>query len=359
MWRGVWRTCWFGIGLLLVCGQGWAGAPSFANEKGAGRALIVLAAPLAGDRYYRPVRQDILDFQIGYARQILGRDNVVILADRATCRQLAKELPADILLEAPLRDIWTRDFLPAGSGKSVLFRYSAAAQAGRQKEADWVQDGFIRLAPKMGLSVQRARWILDGGNVVDNGRDKVIVTDRFLDDNRLGEAEAVALLREQLGVAHVAVLPADPEDTLGHADGMVAFVASNTVAVARANGADIEPIRVALRGAFPGIEIIEIDVVLDEDDFDPEYGSARGLYVNATLTDHYLYVPVFGQPSDAAVLACLRAASDREVVPVDAAKVSRLGGSVRCLGAQMKGDNARRLIEAARRPKGVGPKGKK
>ncbi|NCA81654.1 MAG: hypothetical protein EOM72_02775 [Opitutae bacterium] len=322
--------------------------PSPSNDASADRTLIVLAAPSASDRYYRSRRQEILDFQVAWANSIRGRDNVVILADRKTLRELAKELPEDLLLEARMRDIWTRDFFPVCPDRPVLFRYSAAAQGGPPDDADWVQDGFVRFARRQGLSFRRAPWRLDGGNVVDNGFDKVIVTDRFLSDNQLERSSAIALLRETLGVQQVAILPADPEDRLAHADGMAMFIASNTVAVTRYGGEFQEALRRELREAFPGIAILEIETEFGSDAFDPDFGSAHGIHVNATVTDRFIYLPVYGIATDAKALAQIRAATDREVVPVDAGKIGALGGSVRCLSAQMKGDNARRLIEAAR-----------
>jgi agmatine/peptidylarginine deiminase len=320
-----------------------------ANDETANRTLIVLAAPPASDRYYQSLRQEILDFQIAYANRILGRDNVVILGDRKTLRELAKDLPEDLLLEAPMRDIWMRDFTTVIPERPVLFRYSAAAQGGKSADADWVQDGFARFAKRAGLTFRRSPWILDGGNVVDNGTDQAIVTDRFLSDNHLDKDQAVAILREQLGVARVAILPADPEDRLAHADGMAMFIASNTVALTRYGGKFQQAIRKELRRAFPGVKLIELETSFDTQAFDPGFGSAKGIYVNATVTDCAIYLPIYGMETDAQALAQIRARTDREVVPVDAAQIGPMGGSVRCLSWQVKGDNARRLIESARR----------
>jgi agmatine/peptidylarginine deiminase len=333
-------------GALAACAAAQAASPS--NDETADRTLIVLAAPAASDRYYRSLRKEILAFQIAYAKSILDRDNVVILCDRKTIRELSKELPGDILLEAPMRDIWLRDFSPVVPSGPVLFRYSAAAQGGKPKDADWVQDGFVRFAQRQGLAFRRVSWILDGGNCVDNGRDKAIVTDRFLSDNSLEKSQAVSLLREQLGVERVALLPADPQDRLGHADGMAMFIASNTVAVTRYGGAFQKALLRELRRAFPGIGIAELETKFDADAFDPAFGSAKGIYVNATVTDHFIYLPVYGMETDAKAVAQIRASSDREIVPVNAREIGPLGGSIRCLSAQMKGANARRLIEAAR-----------
>ena len=337
-------------GLLAAPVAGAANPPAPSNDENApDRALIVLAAPAADDAYYRAYRRDILDFLIAYAKSILGRDNVVVLCDRPTLAELAGELPDDVLLVGPMRDVWMRDFTPVLPARPVLFRYSAAAQAGKQLDADWVQAGFTRYAKYCGLEFRRCPYVLDGGNFVDDGDTRAIVTDRFLADNGLGNTQAVAILREELGVKQVAILPNDPEDRLGHADGMAAFIASNAIAVTRYD----EPFRTAvldeLRAAFPDAEIFEIESPAGGPPAaDAAFGSAHGLYVNAVATDRHLYVPTFGIPEDAAALELFRARGDREVVPVDACKVAALGGSVRCLSGQMKGENARQLIEAAR-----------
>ena len=339
-------------GLLALPGAAAAAEPPAPSndEHAPGRALILLAAPTVGDDYYRARRRDLLDFQVAYAKSILGRDNVVILCDRPTRTELARELPEDVLLVGPMRDVWMRDFTPVMPARPVLFRYSAAAQGGKMLDASWVQAGFTRYAKYRGLEFQTCPYVLDGGNLVDNGDDKAIVTDRFLADNRLDKPQALALLREELGVAQVAILPADPEDRLAHADGMAAFIASNVVAVTRYGGDFQKSIGRELRAAFPDVDIVELETEFGTQAFDPEFGSAQGLYANATVTDHYVYLPVYGLETDARALEQVRAHADREVVPVDARRIAPLGGSVRCLSGQLKGENARKLIEAARAP---------
>jgi agmatine/peptidylarginine deiminase len=334
--------------MVLAAGSALAQPPALSNDEFADRTLIVLAAPSASDRYYRSLRKEILAFQIAYAKSVLGRDNIVVLGDKKTIRELAQTLPEDILLEAPMRDIWMRDFTPVVPDRPILFRYSAAAQGGKQATADWVQEGFVRFAKRLGLDFQRTSRILDGGNVVDNGRDKAIVTDRFLADNHLSKPKAIAFLRKQLGVAHVAILPADPEDSLAHADGMAMFIASNTVAFTAYGGEFQESLQKELREAFPGIEIVEIETVFDGKAWDPKFGSANGIYVNATVTGRTIYLPVYGLETDAKAIAQIRARTDKEIVTVDASQIGQMGGSVRCLSGQMKGENARKLIEAAR-----------
>jgi len=334
-------------GLWVGSAAAWGAPPS--NIASAERTLILLAAPSASDRYYKSRRKEILTFQMAYAKRILGKDNVVILGDKKTLRELSKELPEDILLEAPMRDIWMRDFTSVIPDRPILFRYSAAAQGDNQPTADWVQAEFLRFAKRHDLRFRRTSRILDGGNVVDNGQDKAIVTDRFLSDNRLSKSQAIALLQKELGVERVAILPADPEDSLAHADGMALFIASNTVALTSYGGAFQKTLKHELHKAFPGIQIIEFETRFDTEAWDPKFGSAKGIYANATVTDDYIYLPVYGMETDAKAIEQIRTRTDREIVTIDASPIARMGGSVRCLSGQMKGENALKLIRAAQK----------
>ena len=318
------------------------------NDAGSDRTLIVLAAPSATDPYYRKLRKEILDFQTAFARQIIGRDNVVILADKRTVKELSSSLPDDVLLEALDRAAPALDFVQPELMLQAPEAVLAAAQSGKPEDADHVQTAFVRFAQHHNLSFEQAPWILDGGNVVDNGIDKAIVTDRFMSDNHLDKEQAVQILRVQLGVENVAILPADPEDRLAHADGMVLFTDSNTVAITRYGGVFQKSLERELQSAFPAVRIVEIESTFDDNAFDPNFGSAKGIYVNATVTGNAIYLPLYGLETDGPALAKIRASTPLDVIPIDAGKIGQMGGSVRCLSTQMKGENARRLIEAAR-----------
>ena len=124
---------------------------------------------------------------------------------------------------------------------------------------------------------------------------------------------------------------------------------SNVVAVTRYGGEFQAAVEHALRSAFPGVRIVELETEFSSAAYDPAFGSAQGVYVNAVVTDRFLYLPVYGTAADDRALAQVSAATDRKVIPVSAGNIGKLGGSVRCLCSQMEGANARILIAAARR----------
>jgi agmatine deiminase len=315
------------------------------------RAVLVLAAPRAGDAYYASVRDDILAFQRAYAESALKFDDVVILTDAAGREFFAETLPDDILIDAPMPDIWARDYSPVAPKGPVLFRYAAAAQGGSQDEADAVRDVFAGAMRELGVLTASdpptTDLILDGGNFVGNGAGKAVVTDRFLEDNGLTKAQGIAALKEIVGLDAVAVIPADDPDGLAHADGMVMFTDADTLFV---NAYD-EPLRTdilaILRDALPGTKIIEMPVVWHDQPFDARYGTSCGIYVNSVVTDNAIYVPQFGLPEDADAITLLLQHTEKPVIPIRADGVCAMGGSARCTVWHAEGEIADRLRAAA------------
>jgi agmatine/peptidylarginine deiminase len=60
-------------------------------------------------------------------------------------------------------------------------------------------------------------------------------------------------------------------------------------------------------------------------------------------------MPIFGNTTDDQALQLVRDNTSKTVVPIDAGLVCRMGGSVRCLSWQVVGENAKQLIDAARK----------
>ncbi|MEC2987191.1 hypothetical protein P9Z41_17625, partial [Bacillus cereus] len=61
--------------------------------------------------------------------------------------------------------------------------------------------------------------ILDGGNLIWNKKDTVILTERIFDDNDdWTEEEIIEQLEWDLDVSRVIIIPAEEGDVLAHAD---------------------------------------------------------------------------------------------------------------------------------------------
>ena len=312
--------------------------------------LIVLSAPPVKG-YYKKVYQHVVAFHIGYAKAVLGReDDILILTNADTHATYAAELPAEILIRySSQEDIWMRDFTTINPTSPVQFRYAPAAQGGSKSEAKYVQNAFNKFSAQFGLNIPKTDHILDGGNVVDNHENRAIVTDRFLKDNRLKKDSAKTELKRLLQVSEVAIIPAEDVsyDPLGHADGMVMWVSRDVVVVNQNPDVDLHAgILAELRSSFPGVTVVEVPCDPIEDSFDKKFPSATGIHVNSVVTPQNIYMPVFNVANDAVVTSILRRHTTKNIVPVDARMVAKLGGSVRCLSWQI-GGNVAAVVKAA------------
>ena len=311
------------------------------------RMLLVLSAPSVHNEYYKEDFQAIVEFQKQYAKTVLGNDNVIVLVDRDTAPYYADSLAEDMLLIADVDDIWMRDFSTVHPRHMVQFTYDQSYFEFRE-DAEGTQLSFVDFTDRNGLEYRWEDFVLDGGNVVDNGDDKIVVTTRFLEENGLSIHEAKSLLQEIIGVQEVAIIEYD-DDVMGHADGMVMWADSNTLLV---NAYD-KPLRGEvlreLESAFTDVTIVEVPAKFTYSRW-RDFNSACGVNVNAVVTHNHIYVPTFNQPdADDAAIDIIRSNTAKTVHTVSAEQVCHMGGSVRCMSWQIAGENARKLILSARK----------
>ena len=313
--------------------------------------LIVLAAPATNDPYYSTVAGDIFDFHVAYARQIANHDRVLVLTDEKSYSRYAAALGEGRVAVAPMADIWARDYGLSNASDPTMFRYTAAGQGGGargQGDAGEVQGQFAALAKAAHLRFRKTELFNDGGNLVDDYAGNAVMSRKFLRDNRLTEDKARTALRQQLGIRNVAFIDSDEQGGLEHADGVVAFVDTNVIVINSypEDAAYARKLRDDLTRGLPGVAIHEVVTPYDGSRiYDTRFGSACGLYTNALVTPDRIYLPQFGIPEDELALRQVRAATRKEVVPVPSAKVCQMGGGVRCLSWQVRGDNAAALLK--------------
>ena len=107
---------------------------------------------------------------------------------------------------------------------------------------------------------------------------------------------------------------------------------------------------VVLQYAFPDAEIIEVPVEY-QTNLPGEwegFESACGVNLNSVLTYENIYVPIFNMVHDEGVVNIIKQNTTNSVIPINAEGVCAMGGSVRCLTWQLAGENAEKLILAAR-----------
>ena len=302
--------------------------------------LIVLAAPSLLNEYYKDHFKDIIKFQKDLVEKVITQtsDQILIFADEPTFEKCAKDFPPQIMRKFNFSDIWIRDFSPPV--EDLHFKYSTSYENDILAPVSW-----LSFANKTKLSFQRVDYMLDGGNVVHNGKDKLIVSRRFLEDNKITSLEeGIKILKSLFKTFHhFAIIPYD-DPVLGHADGMVSFIEEDVLLMIKFDENKLlRKVRKILNKSFEGIKIIEIETIYSGQKYKGVF-SAEGCYVNILTTNEALYVPIFEMKFDETVLKVIQENTKKKVVPINCKKVSILGGTVRCLTWEVKGKNAENIL---------------
>lgn len=80
------------------------------------------------------MRDEIINFQISYAKQIIAHgDQVLILTGAKESVKYKNAIGSANVLYAPMKDIWMRDYTMVNPLHPMIFRYTAAGQGGGKK----------------------------------------------------------------------------------------------------------------------------------------------------------------------------------------------------------------------------------
>jgi len=299
---------------------------------------IVVSFPGKRERkYYKKSLHDIAAFfrELDQKTEI-GGDELFIIHDNT-----AKELDEYNFTHARFikvrtgNDLWMRDFFTAVPDNPVKFIYRPDyLEKSVAKETDKLAKKFIRKL-KCQEDVTWSSLVVDGGNVVENGKDKAIVSKRVLRENLgMSPAEVKHKLEEALD-RQVALVP-DPDDKTGHSDGFVSFIEENSLLLGDfGDEVFYNEVKEAILHEFPGLKIIPLPSYEIEEEFDG-FASAEGMYSNALVTYSNIYVPMFKKEDyNERAFNTFKENTDKKVLTVDTSELGYMGGNVRCMTWQV------------------------
>lgn len=305
--------------------------------------LIILSAPSIKSNYYKKHFNDIINFQKEFISKVnlLTNDKIMIFSDDDTYVKISSEFQAENIRKFDFSDIWIRDF--SSTICDFHFKYSRSYENDQKAAKKW-----LKFAECTNLDYKNFDFELDGGNAVHNGKDKLIVTRRFLEDNKIeNEEKGVKILQNiYKSFKYFAIIPYDDE-VLGHADGIVSFIDEDTLLVMKCENQKLfNEIKEIITKVFQGIKIIEIEAHYSNEKYRGIY-SASGCYANILTTIDNIYVPLFGLKYDNEVLEIIKKNTKKNVIGVDCSKVCILGGNIRCLSWEIYGENIEKILKAS------------
>jgi agmatine/peptidylarginine deiminase len=277
---------------------------------------IVLVDPSIWREYQRP----------GCDLRPMYRD----LADALTSlgvdvRILAKE-------DHPL-DIWIRDW---GFVGDCYFKYSPTYARGLYPQSA-IRKARQHLDIQTGQQRRVIPLVLDGGNLVHNGR-VAILTEKVLQDNPQMTRLEIERTIISLGFERVVFIPVEPEDVIGHADGILRFVSPDVLLVNEYTGSHFQDykrqVMATLKRAKLHAELFPVPW-FSTDQMNDGVWSAIGCYVNFILTACGIVPPTFEHRFDECATAVLAEHTKLRVRQVPATPLARLGGVLNCVSSTL------------------------
>ncbi|WP_297085412.1 agmatine deiminase family protein [uncultured Draconibacterium sp.] len=234
-------------------------------------------------------------------------------------------------LIAEADDFYCRDFMPVQIVKNdfVQFIFRPASYLNRSDYRFISNPVYIELFNNF-KQPRYSPIILDGGNII-KWKDKVVITRRVIKDNlyQFPSEEAIVYRLEYDLKCQVLLIDEYPEESTGHADGLIRFIDSDTVFINQPNPKfqDWEDkFRIDLKNY--GLKFIELPCPMDEN-----MKTADGLYINYLQVGELIIVPQFGiNKTDGLALETIKknVSADMKVKSVNASWIAKYGGVLNC-----------------------------
>ncbi len=228
-------------------------------------------------------------------------------------------------------DIWIRDAAPIQVNERhfTQFRYRPNYLLNGDEDLITKPEVFRRL--KLFKRSTRSKLIMDGGNIVGT-RSVAIVTDKLFKENSdRNRSEIRAELQRELQVERLIVIPKEPFDRVGHADGMVRFVTEHQIVISDYRGVDsgfaerLE--KVLMANALPFVRLPYVPELRIRNGIP----SAVGNYANYLRVGNVILLPAYGLPEDKVAWDILTNLLPHcRVVPLSCRNLAEDGGVLNC-----------------------------
>lgn len=244
-------------------------------------------------------------------------------------------------------NIWCRDYMPVPiRGGYILFNYNKQLNPYNKNESyNNLKVDYSKI--KIDNVVSEGLNIEGGGNLVYNEK-YIILTDKVFEHNKLPQWYIIDKLTKLFN-KQVIIIPCEPGDELGHADGIVRFIDNKYNVFVNDYSSMIHPDWDLYQSKLndilinSGLNPITLPYAYNRcpsilestfrkkfpyaDDFNPGYG----YYINYLITKEVILYPTFGLSKDNKVKLLLEKYYNRPCEPIDCRRISMEGGLVNCV----------------------------
>ena len=228
------------------------------------------------------------------------------------------------------KDIWARDYMPiqVSENEYVQFRYEPKyldeypERKTTPSELEFLKD----------YNIITSNINLDGGNVV-NSKEKVILTNRIIEENPNLSKKEIQTELERLFKAEIFFIPAINRDITGHVDGHLRFINEDTIIVNQIDN-EYKYWREGFERMIKKSNLNFIEIPWYVDKKDKEHISAIGSYLNYLQLNQIILFPLFGEnPNiDKQCIKVLQTSlPEANIIPININPIGKQGGLMNCI----------------------------
>lgn len=227
-------------------------------------------------------------------------------------------------------DVWAVDYMPIqfDEDQFIQFIYNPSYLQSR-KYLKTISD-VDAICNTLGINSIKSNIVIDGGNIVRSS-NAVILTERIFKENPTFERkQLIKELQIQLQVEKVIIIPEQPNDFTGHADGMVRFLDDNTVLMNDYKNENMHFIN-AFENTLKQAELNFLKIP-----YNP-YSNAKnmhanGIYINYLQMARAIIIPTFNQKEDDLVVRQFEQIfKGFDIATIDGNDLAKQGGLLNCI----------------------------
>jgi agmatine deiminase len=210
-------------------------------------------------------------------------------------------------------------------------------------EPDYLQnDEFIltqtntkSVCKSIGLNTIDSEIKLDGGNVI-KGKNWVILTDKIFDENADFKKTELINELENLFLVKVIIIPKEPNDFTGHADGVIRYYDNETVLINSYKPTDKIEFQRRLTKELKNQGLKTIEIPYNPYD-NSDYDMADGLYINYLQMENFILLPTFEKNEDERAYRQFEQLFPGQTIEtIDSREISVDGGVLNCITWNIK-----------------------
>jgi agmatine deiminase len=229
------------------------------------------------------------------------------------------------------KDLWVVDYMPLQVSENSFIQFIYEPDYLMPKVHQVTKTNPKHALKAIKLTPDYVNIVLDGGNVVKSNNKVILTTKIFKENPGISEYDLIDEIKNVLQVQQVIIIPQEPQDFVGHADGMVRFINEDTVLInqypKQKPYEDFAYIfRWSLRNA--GINYVELPY---ESWKNADSNDATGCYINFLEIQNFVFYPVYGIAADELALLRLQTVfADRQLIKIDCRELAKFGGVLNC-----------------------------